>query len=125
MLYVGVEYGSGTTPGREEVGQMMKLDPSKPDDPIVWAAFDEERNVGGILGTPALYKDIVIFDTDGGDVLGLDRTTGAERWRFHLPARPGVAGGRGRRAVHRRLHRATSTPTTSPTPTPRRRSCGA
>ena len=83
MLYVGVEYEKHNARS-QEVGQMLKLDPSKPDDPIVWRAFDKKAGVGGVWGTPALYKDIVIFDTDGGDVLGLDRTTGQERWRFHL-----------------------------------------
>jgi outer membrane protein assembly factor BamB len=51
----------------------------------VWHAFDETGDLGGILGTPALYKDIVIFDTDYGDVIGFDRVTGKELWRFHLP----------------------------------------
>ena len=49
------------------------------------ASFDEDFDNGGILGSPAIYKDIVIFDTDYGDVIGLDRKTGEERWRFHLP----------------------------------------
>jgi hypothetical protein len=83
MLYVGAHWEQHNARSRE-VGQMLKLDPSKPDDPIMWRAFDEKYDVGGVLGTPALYKDIAIFDTDSGDVLGLDRTTGQERWRFHL-----------------------------------------
>ena len=83
MLYVGVEYEKHNARS-QEVGQMLRLDASKPDDPIVWRVFDKKAGVGGVWGTPALYKDIVIFDTDGGDVLGLDRTTGEERWRFRL-----------------------------------------
>jgi outer membrane protein assembly factor BamB len=83
MLYVGVEYEKHNARS-QEVGQMLKLDPSKPDDPIVWRAFDLYTGVGGVWGTPALYKDVVIFDTDAGDVLALDRATGEERWRFHL-----------------------------------------
>ena len=63
---------------------MLKLDPSRPDDPIVWHAFDRKAEMAGVWGTPALYKDIVIFPVDAGDVIGLDRTTGQERWRFHL-----------------------------------------
>jgi outer membrane protein assembly factor BamB len=38
-----------------------------------------------VWGTPALYKDIAVFDTHGGDVLGIDRASGAVRWRFNLP----------------------------------------
>ena len=83
FLYVGVEYEVHNARS-QQVGQMLKLDPSKPDDPIVWRAFDKKAGVSGIWGTPALYKDVVIFDTDGGDVLALDRITGQERWRFHL-----------------------------------------
>ena len=84
MLYVGVHWEQHNARSKE-VGQMLKLDPSKPDDPIVWRAFDNKRDIGGILGTPALYKDIVVFDTDYGDVIGFDRMTGTELWRFHLP----------------------------------------
>ena len=83
MLYVGVEYEKHNARS-QDVGQMLKLDPSKPEDPIVWRAYDIVAGVAGIWGTPALYKDIVIFGTDAGDVLGLDRATGQERWRFHV-----------------------------------------
>jgi outer membrane protein assembly factor BamB len=83
MLYVGVHWEQKNARSRE-VGQMLKLDPTKPDDPIVWRAFDNTRDIGGILGTPALYKNMIIFDTDRGDVLALDRATGQERWRFRL-----------------------------------------
>jgi outer membrane protein assembly factor BamB len=84
MLYVGSEAAKGGARSRE-VGQMLKLDPSKPDNPVVWSVKDDAAKPGGIWGTPALYGDLAIFDTAGGDVLGLDRATGAVRWRFHLP----------------------------------------
>jgi outer membrane protein assembly factor BamB len=85
MLYVGVEDEKDNARSRE-IGQMLKLDPSKPDDPVVWRAFDRIlfAGVSGVWGTPALYKDIVIFPTNAGNVIGLDRTTGQERWRFRL-----------------------------------------
>jgi len=83
MLYVGAHWEQHNARSRE-VGQMFKLDPTKPDDPIVWRAFDQVADEAGILGTPALYKDIVIFPTDSGDVIGFDRMTGEERWRFHV-----------------------------------------
>ena len=83
MLYVGVHWEQHNARSKE-VGQMIKLDPTKPDDPIVWRAFDQVRDEAGILGTPALYKDIIIFPTDSGDVIGFDRMTGAERWRLHV-----------------------------------------
>ena len=83
MLYVGVEYVRHTARS-EEVGQMIKLDPSRPD-PLVWKQYDKRPVLSGVLGSPALYQDIAIFDTDYGDVIGLDRANGTERWRFHLP----------------------------------------
>jgi len=82
FLYVGSEYEKGNTRSKQ-VGQMMKLDPTKPDDPLVWSIKDPGS--GGIWGTPALYEDVVVFDTNAGDVLAIDRATGQERWRFQLP----------------------------------------
>ncbi len=84
MLYVGSEYEKGSARSKQ-VGQMMKLDPSKPDKPLVWKVHDRSTMPAGVWGTPALYKDIAIFDTTGGDVLGIDRASGEVRWRFHLP----------------------------------------
>ncbi|MEZ5229587.1 MAG: PQQ-binding-like beta-propeller repeat protein [Acidimicrobiales bacterium] len=84
MLYVGSEYERGNARSKE-IGQVMKLDPSKPDDPLVWS---REANNGldtGVWATPALYGDLVIVPTDDGRVLGLDRMTGAERWVLRLP----------------------------------------
>jgi outer membrane protein assembly factor BamB len=52
---------------------------------VVWRIHDRGTRPAGIWGTPALYRDLVIFDTTGGEVLGADRDTGAVRWRFRLP----------------------------------------
>lgn len=83
-LYVGVEHERGTARS-EQVGQMLKLDPSRPDDPLVWSVHDRDPGLpSGIWGTPALHGDLVIFGTNGGEVLGLDRADGAERWRLQL-----------------------------------------
>jgi outer membrane protein assembly factor BamB len=84
MLYVASEYEKGTARSAE-VGQMMKLDPTKPKNPLVWKIDDRPRVPAGVWGTPALHKDIAIFDTTGGDVLGVDRASGAVRWKFRLP----------------------------------------
>jgi outer membrane protein assembly factor BamB len=83
-LYVGSEYERGTARSAE-VGQMMKLDPKRTGNPLVWKVDDRGTRPAGVWGTPALYKDIVVFDTNGGDVLGIDRASGAVRWRMHLP----------------------------------------
>ncbi|MDW5326471.1 PQQ-binding-like beta-propeller repeat protein [Plantactinospora sp. KLBMP9567] len=83
-LYVGSEYERGTARSKQ-VGQMMKLDPRRKGNPSVWHVDDHARKPAGIWGSPALHKDIAIFDTQGGEVLGVDRATGAVRWRFELP----------------------------------------
>ncbi len=84
MLYVGTQYERGNGRG-QELGQIIKLDPSRPDDPLVWS---REANSGidtGVWATPALHRDLVIVSTDDGRVLGLDRADGSERWVLRLP----------------------------------------
>ena len=92
-LYVGSTYDAPMNARARAVGQMMKLDPRKPDDPIVWSMNDPEtipdpshagNRVWGALATPALYRDLVIFALEGGDVVAIDRQTGQERWRLQM-----------------------------------------
>ena len=83
FLYVGSEYEKGNARSRK-VGQMIKLDPSSPEKPLVWSVNDQDSLPAGIWGTPALHKDTVIFDTNAGEVLALDRETGEQRWSFRL-----------------------------------------
>jgi outer membrane protein assembly factor BamB len=80
FLYVGVENERGNSRAAE-VGQLLKLDPRQPDNPLVWSIKDP----GGFWTTPALHKDVVIAAADGGTVYGVDRETGAVRWQFDLP----------------------------------------
>lgn len=84
FLYVGSEFEKGNARSRE-VGQMLKLDPSRPGNPLVWSVKDQGSRPAGVWGTPALYKDIAVYDTTGGDVLGIERSAGTVRWRLHLP----------------------------------------
>ncbi len=83
MLYVGVEYERGT--GRsQEIGQILKLDPTKPDDPLIWGVRERPYLDSGVWGTPALHRDLLIVSTDEGKIIGLDRMTGDERWFIKL-----------------------------------------
>jgi len=69
------------------VGQLMKLDPRHPSDPLEWSFPITERGLdgaGGAWATPALYGRMVYIATNHGDLIGLDRRTGTERWRIHL-----------------------------------------
>ncbi len=72
----------------EEVGQLMKLDPDRRRDPLVWSFAIPERGsegAGGAWATPALYGEMVYIATNYGDLIGLEAATGRERWRIHLP----------------------------------------
>jgi outer membrane protein assembly factor BamB len=83
FLYVSVEYERGNARAAE-VGQLMKLDPRKPDDPLVWSYADRVAATAGFWGTAALYRDVVINATNGGKLLALDAATGQERWSIDL-----------------------------------------
>lgn len=84
MLYVVNEYERGNARAKE-LGQVMKLDPSNPDDPLLWSREANSGLDSGVWATPALTDDLVIVATDDGRVLGLDRATGEERWVLDLP----------------------------------------
>ena len=83
-LYVGVEFERGNVRSRE-VGQLVKLNPTRPSDPLVWSFFDDARRPGGIWSTVALHDGVVIATTDGGRVVGLDQRDGAVLWELRLP----------------------------------------
>ena len=65
MLYVASEFERDNARSKE-VGQIMKLDPSKPDDPIVWSIPARSTAPSGVWATPALAGDLVIVVTDDG-----------------------------------------------------------
>jgi hypothetical protein len=84
FLYVASEWERHNARAAE-VGQIMKLDPRRPNAPLVWSVADQGADVAGVWGTPALHRDVVIVPTNGGNVKGIDRRTGAERWELSLP----------------------------------------
>lgn len=84
MLYVGSQFERGTERSME-LGQVFKLDPTKPEDPLVWSVHANSGIDTGIWATPALHQDLLIVSTHDGHVLGLDRASGDERWSFDLP----------------------------------------
>lgn len=83
-LYVGVQWERGLDRARE-VGQLVKLDPDRADDPVVWSVEDIAGSRSGIWGTPGIWEDTVYVGTDGGRLLGVDRATGELRWEKRLP----------------------------------------
>lgn len=84
MLYVASEWERHNARSAE-VGQLMKLDPSRVDDPLVWSVDDQGFDKAGFWGTPALHGDLLIAVTYHGRALGVDRSTGALRWERTLP----------------------------------------
>jgi outer membrane protein assembly factor BamB len=84
FLYVASEYERGNQRS-QDVGQLMKLDPRKPDNPLVWSVHDSDVRPAGMWATPAIYDDVVVAASNRGEVMGVDRATGAVRWRKPLP----------------------------------------
>lgn len=77
-IYVATEYQRFNDRARE-VGQLLKLDPASPDDPLVWSIPAREigfEGAGGSWSTPALYGPVVYFSTAAGRVLQVDRESG-------------------------------------------------
>jgi len=84
MLYVGSEWERHNDRSRQ-VGQMMKLDPTKPDNPLVWSLKDQTgAGKSGVWATPALGDGVVYFATNGGRVIAADMATGAVVWEKSL-----------------------------------------
>ncbi len=87
MLYVASEIDLETSRAAE-VGQIVKLDPSRPDDPLVWsvAVPTVDETAGGIWATPALSGGVLFAPTNTGDLLAVDTDDGAVLWRDDVGA---------------------------------------
>jgi len=84
FAYVGVELERANSRSAE-LGQVMKLDPRQPDDPVVWSRDIHARVPDGVWATPAVHADMVYVPTNEGRLYGLDRATGATLWQKKLP----------------------------------------
>ena len=82
FLYVAQEVERSSSSNRlSEVGQLIKLDPRKPDDPLVWSVEDPH----GFWATPALYRGVLIAPTDSGRIVAVSQSTGEILWEKKLP----------------------------------------
>lgn len=91
-LYVASEYQRFNARG-QQLGQLMKLNPAHPNDPVVWSIPATEigfEGAGGSWSTPALYGDYVYFTTAAGRLLEVDRQTGEIVWELDIGA-PAIA----------------------------------
>jgi outer membrane protein assembly factor BamB len=83
-LYVASELERFTTRA-EEVGQVMKLDPGRRKDPVVWSIpVAGQGGDGGVWATPGLYGDAVFVTTNTGRLLAIDGDRGRIVWEIEL-----------------------------------------
>ncbi|MFM2183634.1 MAG: hypothetical protein RJB61_1928 [Actinomycetota bacterium] len=83
FIYVGVEVDRNT-PRAKEVGQLLKLDPRNPINPVVWAIDVNAGIDSGTWSTPIVLDDVVIWTTKPGGVRGVDRATGKALWEVRV-----------------------------------------
>ena len=97
MLYVAVEE-ERRLPAAAGLGQLIKLDPTRPADPYVWGldiparrmpspeelASGAEPPSGGVWATPAIFDEWLYVPTHAGDLLVVDRRDGAVVWRERI-----------------------------------------
>src|SRR5690606_12052591 len=77
FLYVAQQVERTSSSSRSaEVGQLVKLDPRKPDDPKVWSVEDAR----GMWATPAIHGGVVVAPTDSGRIVGVDQESGEVLW---------------------------------------------
>jgi outer membrane protein assembly factor BamB len=88
FVYAAAEYQRGTDRSRE-VGQLMKLDPTDLNAPIVWSIDATDtgfEGAGGSWSTPALDGPDVYFTTAAGRLLRVDRASGEIVWEGKVGA---------------------------------------
>ncbi len=83
-----------------EVGQVVKLDPDRPDDPIVWSVEipAARGQKAGVWATPALYEGLLYVAGNPGDLIAIDTDTGDVVWSDYVGGNawssPVIADGR-------------------------------
>lgn len=83
-LYVSVEL-ERFLPRAATVGQVVKLDPNRPGNPIVWSRAvpprDSADGNGGVWATPALGRGVLYVATHPGQLIAIDTATGDLVWK--------------------------------------------
>jgi outer membrane protein assembly factor BamB len=70
-----------------DIGSLMKLDPTRPRDPLVWSVQVGGFDPGdGFLATPAWYRGVVYAVDTQGELVGVDATSGKVLWTRTLPS---------------------------------------
>jgi outer membrane protein assembly factor BamB len=64
-----------------KIGGLMKLNPRKPNDPVVWSVpIGSYSPDGGSLSTPALYDGVVYDAATDGQLIAVNQQTGKLLW---------------------------------------------
>jgi hypothetical protein len=86
-------------PHAQATGQLVRLDPVKKGNPLVWK-LRESADAGGeagVFSTPALVGDTLFATANGGRFMGIDAETGEVYWSKQLApplwSGPAVVGG--------------------------------
>jgi outer membrane protein assembly factor BamB len=85
FLYVGVEVDRNNRRA-QEVGQLLKIDPRQPDDPVVWRIDLNNGKDSGTWAAPVVLDDVVIWNGKPGRIYGIDRTSGELLWKVGVSA---------------------------------------
>ncbi|MDP2290200.1 MAG: PQQ-binding-like beta-propeller repeat protein [Actinomycetota bacterium] len=85
FLFVGAEVDRNNSRA-QATGQLLKLDPRNPDDPVVWSIDVNNGEGSGTWAAPIVLDDVVIWNTKPGKVYGVDRTTGEILWKLSVAA---------------------------------------
>jgi len=83
MLYAAVQVDRGTDRGRH-LGQLLKIDPTNHENPVVWRIDVRKNGESGSWATPALWRDLVIFTTKPGEVIAAHQNDGSVVWRLKI-----------------------------------------
>ncbi len=69
-----------------QIGDLMKLNPNDPSNPVVWSVqLGSESRGQGILGSPALANGVVYAAAVSGELAGVDQQSGKILWHLQLP----------------------------------------
>jgi outer membrane protein assembly factor BamB len=81
MLYVAIEL-ERFNERSAELGQLISLDPSRPDDPVRWGVPvpGVAGSDGGMWASPAVAHGMVYVPTHTGRLLAVDAATGEVTW---------------------------------------------
>jgi len=86
MLYVSEHYKPPNSRA-QSIGQLVKLDPSKSGNPVIWRVRESsiaDDGEAGFFSTPALVGDTLFASANAGDVMAIDTDSGNVYWRTRL-----------------------------------------